>query len=99
MRRPALTIHLAQVTRELLRLLKCCEVSTLVMLGLEHHLAEYMRPPSETSTTLQQTGDSMGQTYDLGNCASSPGKYDTPRGTDIHWVPCALSCAFPPDIS
>ena len=52
MRGAALAIHLAQVARERLRLLSRGKVAALVVLGLEHELANRMRPPSATQVRM-----------------------------------------------
>lgn len=57
---PALTKHLAQVTRNFLRLLERRKMSALVVLRFKHDLAEQVRPPRDMSTTHQQTRDGRG---------------------------------------
>ena len=46
-RRPTLPIHLAKVARELLRHLERREMSSSIVLGLEHEVADRVRPPRQ----------------------------------------------------
>ena len=46
-RRPTLPIHLAKVARELLWHLERREMSSSIVLGLEHEVAEGVHPPRQ----------------------------------------------------
>ena len=46
-RRPTLPIHLAKVARELLWHLERCEMSSRIVLRLEHEVADRVRPPEQ----------------------------------------------------
>ena len=99
----ALPVHLAQVARKLLRNLEGGEVTSLVVLGLEDEVTERVRPSSSRDVSARpgtQRTEQQGQnTYISGKRVSSPGKYATPRGTDVQGARGAVAGAPPLVIS
>ena len=89
--------HPPQIVRELLRLLICRKMASFIVLGLEDDIPEQTHPPNfehEQATA----GGVNSEPYDFGKRATSRGKCDIPRGTDVQRTP-RKKFLLPPVIS